>query len=62
MIITALTALFVLISLGLVITVPVALATPNEWESSKSNLTKGFQAWVGLVVVIAALDGITSSL
>jgi photosystem II core protein PsbZ len=33
--ITALTALLVLISLGLVVTVPVALATPGEWENSK---------------------------
>jgi photosystem II core protein PsbZ len=38
--ITALTALLVLISLGLVVTVPVALATPGEWESSKGNFTK----------------------
>jgi photosystem II core protein PsbZ len=35
--ITALTALLVLISLGLVVTVPVALATPGEWESSKGQ-------------------------
>jgi photosystem II core protein PsbZ len=42
--ITALTALLVLISLGLVVTVPVALATPGEWESSKGNFTKGIQA------------------
>jgi hypothetical protein len=33
--ITALTALLVLISLGLV--VPVALATPGEWRKFKSN-------------------------
>nr|UDP55516.1 Z protein of photosystem II [Schizostauron trachyderma] len=59
--ITALTALLVLISLGLVITVPVALATPGEWESSKDNLTKGFQLWVVLVLIIAAADGIASS-
>jgi photosystem II core protein PsbZ len=32
--ITALT-LLVLISLGLVVTVPVALATPGEWEIQK---------------------------
>jgi photosystem II core protein PsbZ len=38
--ITALTALLVLISLGLVVTVPVALATPGEWENSKDNLQK----------------------
>jgi len=60
--ITLLTALLVLISLGLVVTVPVALATPGEWESSKGNFTKGFQAWVALVIVIAALDGIASSI
>lgn len=60
--ITALTALFVLISLALVVTVPVALATPGEWENSKEQFTKGFQAWVALVLVIAAADGIASSL
>jgi photosystem II PsbZ protein len=60
--ITLLTALLVLISLGLVVTVPVALATPGEWESSKANFTKGFQAWVALVVVIAALDGLATSI
>ena len=60
--ITALTALLVLISLGLVVTVPVALATPGEWESSKSNFTKAFQAWVSLVIVIAAADGIASAI
>ena len=60
--ITALTALFVLISLALVVTVPVALATPGEWESSKDNFTKIFQAWIVLVVAIAAADGITSSI
>jgi len=40
MIITALTALLVLISLGLVVTVPVALATPGEWETSKGNFDR----------------------
>ena len=62
MVITFLTALLVFISLGLVITVPVALATPGEWEISKGKFTKAFQAWGGLVVVIAATDGITSSI
>jgi photosystem II core protein PsbZ len=60
--ITALTALLVLISLGLVVTVPVALATPGEWESSKSNFNRVFQAWVSLVIVIAAADGIASAI
>jgi photosystem II core protein PsbZ len=60
--ITALVSLLVLISLGLIITVPVALATPGEWENSKGTFNKVFQAWVGLVIVIAAADGITSSI
>jgi photosystem II core protein PsbZ len=60
--ITALTALLVLLSLGLVVTVPVALATPGEWEGSKDTFTKGFQAWVVLVLIIAAADGIASSI
>jgi photosystem II core protein PsbZ len=62
MIITALVALLVLISLGLVVTVPVALATPGEWEESKDNFNRAFQAWVGLVLIIAAADGISTSL
>ncbi len=60
--ITALTALLVLISLGLIVTVPVALATPGEWENSKGNFNRFFLAWVSLVIVIAAADGISSSI
>nr|YP_009711904.1 photosystem II protein Z [Fragilariopsis cylindrus]QGA73646.1 photosystem II protein Z [Fragilariopsis cylindrus] len=60
--ITALTAVFVFVSLGLVVTVPVALATPGEWESSKDNFTTIFKVWVGLVFIIALADGITSSI
>ena len=60
--ITLLTVLFVLLSLALVVTVPVALATPGEWESSKENFTNFFKVWVGLVFVIATADGITNSI
>ena len=60
--ITALTSLLVLISLSLVVTVPVALATPGEWESSKNKFNRAFQIWVSLVIVIAAIDGITSAI
>jgi len=59
---TALTALFVLISFALVITVPVALATPGEWEVSKDNFTKIIGAWIALVLVIATVDGISASI
>ena len=60
--ITLLVGILVLISLGLVVTVPVALATPGEWEVSKGRFNKFFQIWVFLVVMIAAADGITSSI
>jgi len=62
MLITALVAVLVLISLGLVVTVPVALATPGEWEASKPTFNRFFQIWVSLVLVIAAIDGIASSI
>ena len=60
--ITVLTALLVLLSLALVVTVPVALATPGDWEQSKGTFNRGFQIWVSLVIVIAAADGISSSI
>jgi len=59
--ITALTTILVLVSLGLVITVPVALATPGEWESSKENITKGIQGWIFLVLAVATADGIAAT-
>ena len=59
--ITALTTILVLVSLGLVITVPVALATPGEWENSKDGFIRGFQGWILLVFVLAAADGITAT-
>ena len=59
--VTALVALLVLLSFGLVVTVPVALATPGEWEDSKKNFNNLFNAWLGLVIIIAIADGITSS-
>ena len=59
--ITALTTILVLVSLGLVITVPVALATPGEWENSKDTFNRGFQGWVLLVFAIATADGIAAT-
>ena len=59
--ITALTTILVLVSLGLVITVPVALATPGEWENSKSTLTVGIQGWIFLVIAIAVADGVAAT-
>ena len=60
--ITALTTLLVFLSLLLIVTVPVALATPGDWEQSKGTFNRGFQIWVSLVLAIAAVDGISSSI
>ena len=62
MLITALVAVFVLISLGLVVTVPVALDTPGEWDAAKPTFNRAFQLWIGLVLVIAIADGIATSI
>jgi len=59
---TILTFLFVLVSLGLVVAVPVVLATPDEWESSKDNFNNFFRFWASLVFGIALADGINSSI
>jgi len=60
--ITALVGFLVLISLGLIVAVPVSLATPGDWENSKNTFNRAFQAWVSLVLVIAGADGISSSI
>jgi len=62
MLTTLLVLLLVVISLGLIVAVPVALATPGEWEGSKNNFTNAFVTWVGLVILIAAADGISTSI
>ena len=59
--ITALTTILVLVSLGLVITVPVALATPGEWENSKESLTNGVKGWIFLVLAVAVADGVAAT-
>ena len=54
--------LLIVVSFAMVVGVPVILATPGEWEDSRSNFNRIFQAWVSLVIVIAAADGISSSI
>ena len=60
--ITLLVTLLIFVSLILIITIPVALATPGEWEVSKPSFNKILQIWVSLIIVIAAADGIASSI
>ena len=51
----ALTAL-VLFSFVMVIGVPVAYASPQNWDQSKSLIFLGSGVWVVLVVVVAILN------
>lgn len=52
-VIQILTGLFVLFSLGLIITVPVALATPGQWEISKDSIFKYATLWTTFIFLIA---------
>ena len=49
--VTFLVFLLVLLSFALVIGVPVVLASPGEWETSKANVFGLGAAWSGLVLV-----------
>ena len=49
--VTLLVFLLVLFSCALVIEVPVVLASPGEWETSKANIFGLGAAWSGLVLV-----------
>ncbi|MEO0408946.1 MAG: photosystem II reaction center protein PsbZ [Cyanobacteria bacterium P01_A01_bin.135] len=51
----ALLALIVL-SFVMVIGVPVGYATPQNWEQSKRLILLGSIVWVGLVLVVGALN------
>ncbi len=50
--------LFALVALSfvLVIGVPVAYASPQNWEQSKRLILLGSAAWVGLVFLVGALN------
>ena len=50
--------LFALVALSfvMVIGVPVAYASPQNWEQSKRLILLGSGAWVGLVLLVGALN------
>ena len=49
-------ALFVLFSFVMVIGVPVAYASPQNWEQSKTLLYLGSGIWTALVILVAVLN------
>ncbi|MCX7593237.1 MAG: photosystem II reaction center protein PsbZ [Fischerella sp.] len=46
----------VLVSFAMVIGVPVAYATPQNWNESKRLLWLGSGVWIALVLLVAALS------
>ncbi|MDJ0576382.1 MAG: photosystem II reaction center protein PsbZ [Xenococcaceae cyanobacterium MO_234.B1] len=49
-------SLFVLFSFVMVIGVPVAYASPQNWDQSKTLIYVGSGIWVILVVLVAVLN------
>ena len=41
----------VILSFFLIINVPVSLAVPNEWETSKNNIFNLAKFWISLVFI-----------
>ncbi|MBD2663148.1 photosystem II reaction center protein PsbZ [Richelia sinica] len=46
----------VLLSFALVVGVPVAYATPQNWVESKKLLWVGSGVWIALVIVVGVLN------
>ena len=54
---TFLVFVLVLFSFALVIDVPVALATPGEWENSKDLIRNLVSGWGALVLITGLVAG-----
>ena len=54
-------SLFALVATSflLVIGVPVILASPNGWSSSKNIIFSGTSLWIGLVFLVGLLSSFT---
>nr|YP_010933381.1 Z protein of photosystem II [Streptosarcina arenaria]YP_010933480.1 Z protein of photosystem II [Streptosarcina costaricana]WKT08881.1 Z protein of photosystem II [Streptosarcina arenaria]WKT08985.1 Z protein of photosystem II [Streptosarcina costaricana] len=54
-------ALFALVatSFALVVGVPVILASPDGWSSSKNVVFSGTSLWIGLVFLVGLLSSFT---
>nr|B8HYC0.1 RecName: Full=Photosystem II reaction center protein Z; Short=PSII-Z [Cyanothece sp. PCC 7425] len=49
-------AALVILSFAMIVGVPVAYASPQNWDSSKRLIFLGSGVWIGLVLVVAALN------
>jgi photosystem II core protein PsbZ len=51
-----LASLLILLSFALVVSVPVVLVSPGEWEKSKGLVYTAAGFWFGLVIMTAAFN------
>jgi photosystem II PsbZ protein len=51
---------FIVLSFLLVIGVPVVLASPEGWSSSKNTIFSGTSLWIALVFLIGILNSFIS--
>jgi len=51
LLIQILVSLLIILSLILTINIPVVLATPGEWETSKNNIFNLAKFWITLVIL-----------
>jgi photosystem II PsbZ protein len=49
-------AAFVFLSFVMVVAVPVALASPQNWDQSKRLVLVGSGVWAGLVILLGVLN------
>ncbi|MBW4520143.1 MAG: photosystem II reaction center protein PsbZ [Scytolyngbya sp. HA4215-MV1] len=49
-------AALVILSFAMVVGVPVAYASPQNWDQSKQLLFLGSAAWAGLVILVGVLN------
>jgi len=47
---------FIAVSFAMVVGVPVAFASPNDWSNSKNLVFSGASAWIVLVFVVGILN------
>nr|YP_009313946.1 Photosystem II protein Z [Hommersandiophycus borowitzkae]SCW22200.1 Photosystem II protein Z [Hommersandiophycus borowitzkae] len=55
-IIQLLVFLLIILSTILVISVPVTLASPGQWEQSKNLIYTGSGVWAGLVIITGLVN------
>nr|YP_009393755.1 photosystem II protein Z [Caloglossa beccarii]ARW62317.1 photosystem II protein Z [Caloglossa beccarii] len=51
LIIQALVLILVILSIILVVSIPVTLASPGQWEKSKNLIYASIGVWTGLIII-----------